>query len=84
MERSLPPEDMAEQAGGVLDAMEPCDDMDVWEVATEPSPSDVEPSSPVLVSEDEFAFLDDDFPLFDVDAESTLVRPLVHGRRQVH
>ena len=83
MERSLPLEDVAEEASGVLDAMEPCDDVDVWEVATEPPPSDVEPSSPLLVSEDEFADLDDDFPLFDVDAESTLVRPLVQSREVV-
>jgi hypothetical protein len=80
MERSLP----LEEAGGcedVLDAMEPCDD--VWEVATEPPPSDVEPSSPRSVSEDEFGDLDDDFAAFDVDAESTMVRPLVQPREVV-
>lgn len=88
MERSLPLSEAEEEAGGhegILDAMMPCDDLDldVWEAATEPPSSDVEPSSPLLVSEDEFADLDDDFPVFDVDAESTQVRPLVESEHNV-
>lgn len=88
MERSLPLSEAEEEAGGhegILDAMMPCDDLDldVWEAATEPPSSDVEPSSPLLVSEDEFADLDDDFPVFDVDAESTQVRPLVEPGHDV-
>ena len=85
MERSLPLSEVGEDADaggqdGVLDAMIPCDDVDAWEVATEPPHSDVGPSPPPSVLEDEFADLDDDFPLFDADAESTLVRPLVEPR----
>lgn len=83
LERSLPLSEVAEDTRGrddILDSMIPCEDADMWEVATEPPPSDVEPSSPPPVSEDEFADLDDDFPLFDVDAESTQVRPLAELR----
>ncbi|KAF8551445.1 hypothetical protein OG21DRAFT_286048 [Imleria badia] len=81
MERSLPLSEAEEEAEGIPDAMMPCDDLevDVWEVATEPPPSDVEPS----FSEDEFADFDDDFALFDMDAESTQVRPLVEPRHGV-
>lgn len=83
MEHSLPLSDFAEDGGGrddILGSMMPCEDPDMWEAATEPPHSDVEPSSPPSVSEDEFAYLDDDFSLFDVDAESTQVRPLVEPR----
>lgn len=80
MERSLPPSDFVEDGGGlddILDSIIPCEDPNMWEVATEPPLSDVEPSPPPSVSEDEFADLDDDFPVFDVDAESTQIHPLV-------
>ncbi|KAH0834907.1 Pex19 protein family-domain-containing protein [Lanmaoa asiatica] len=83
MERSLPLSDFAEDGSGredILESMIPCEDLDMWDVATDPPPSDVEPSSPLSVSEDEFADLDDDFSLFDADAESTQVRPLVEPR----
>ena len=84
MERSLPLEDVAEDAC-VLDSVVPCEhvDVDVWEVATEPPPSDIEPSSSPSVSEDEFGDLDDDFLAFELDAESTMVRPLVAPREDL-
>lgn len=83
MERSLPLSDFAEDSGGrddILDSTMPCEDPDIWEVGTEPPPSDVEPSPSPSVSEDEFADLDDDFPIFDVDAESTRVHLLAEPR----
>ena len=78
MERSLPLSDFAEANSppdDILDSLIPHDDADVWEIATEPPLSDVERSPPPQVSEDEFADLDDDLPVFDVDAESTQVLP---------
>ncbi|KAG9311656.1 hypothetical protein JVU11DRAFT_7891 [Chiua virens] len=78
MERSLP---LPEDGGKFEDILDvtPDEESDLWEVATEPPHSDVEPSSPTSVSEDEFAHLDDDFPLFDVDSESTQVLSLIQS-----
>lgn len=86
MERSLPLSECVDDNSGhdnILDSTIPCEDMDMWEAATEPPLSDVEPSPPPSVSEDEFADLDNDFSLFDVDAESTQVRPLAEPRETV-
>lgn len=88
MDRSLPLSEVTEDEGGredVFDSMMPCEEdlESVWEVATEPPPSDVELSPLPSASEDEFAFLDEDLPLFDIDAESTLVRPLEKPRELV-
>ncbi|KAF8126151.1 hypothetical protein EV363DRAFT_1348899 [Boletus edulis] len=88
MERSLPLSEAAEDDGGredVFDSMVPCEDLglDVWEAATEPPTSDVEPSPPPSTSEDEFADLDKDFPVFDVDTEFAQVRPLVEPQKGV-
>lgn len=82
MERSLPLSEVVEDADereAVLESMMSCQDLDLdgWEVATEPPSSDVEPSSPPPASEDEFPDLDDDLAMFEVEAESTQVRPLV-------
>ncbi|KAG6379751.1 hypothetical protein JVT61DRAFT_10287 [Boletus reticuloceps] len=84
MERSLPLSEAAEDDGGredVFESMVPCED--VWEAATEPPTSDVEPSPPPSTSEDEFADLDKDFPVFDVDTEFAQVRPLVEPQKGV-
>jgi hypothetical protein len=77
MERSF-----AEGGEDVPEAMDVGEDVDTWEVATEPPLSEAEASPPPSDSEDEFAALDDDLPLFDLDAESTVVRPLVEPREE--
>ena len=80
MERSLPLSSLPEECSE-RDLVAPCQDTDMWEVATEPPLSDLETSPPPSVSEDEFGDLDADF--FDVNAESTQVLPLSEPRERV-